>query len=175
MAFELVREPVGWPLDLARKCGNQAVQAIAVGRGHCDRAAAAAREQPLRPDASALAASQHLVAEADDRPADRLRSLEDVHLAAADHRDGARPHGHGVAVDQVLALARTHPDELVIVVAVWLTRALRRESGAVEQHHLEPATGVKAVRRKRAGRGHRANLALAWPSGPWAVCADTWS
>src|SRR4051794_35556063 len=131
-----------------------------------DRLAAAAGEHPAGRRALRRAAEERLVAEAHRRADDVLRLREDVHLAAADERQRARADGERPAVEQVLAVARAQPEQLVVVVAVRRADVAGGETHAVEPRDLDGVARVgQAVDGERAvARGTEGGLA-AHPPG----------
>ena len=123
----------------ARERGDHAVERGDVAGGHGDRAPAAAGEQPARGGAPLGAAVDQLVAEAHDRAAQVAAGLEDVHLAAADHRQRARLDRHERRRRAGARPRPPGPRQLVVVVPVRLAHARAADLEPVERDHLDRA------------------------------------
>jgi hypothetical protein len=147
MALELGAVLVRRPRELGAERVDQRVEPVLLAARHGDRAPAAAGEQPRRGAAAGAGLGERRLGEAHDRAVEVLALLEDVHLAAADHRDRAGAHRHRGAVDRVLPRAGADPDQLVVVVAVWLARGRAAEARVAQPHDLRGAC-VESIERE---------------------------
>ena len=101
---------------------------------------------------------QHRVRELQNRAAQVLGLHELVDLAASYHRQCRRLDGYAAAVDELLAAALGHEDQLVIVVPVRLPRGGAGDRYALEELDVDDRAGVEAVDREApavGGRGQR--------------------
>ena len=145
MALQVGRALVDRADGLGRERGDRRLEARDLAFGHVCDAPAATGQQPARVGATRSRAVQQLLAEAHGGSADGLGTREDVDLAAPDDRHRPRDHRNGATVERVMAGSRASPDELVVVVAVWLAREL------LVAADLEPVQGHDLDRVGRIG------------------------
>ncbi len=135
MAAQLRGLGAGRPLHLLAQEVEQGVEAGGVAVGDAKRGARPLGEQPAR------RAGEPLVVEAHDEAAHVVRLRELMDLSLGYQREGARPELHGLAVDQVPALALADPDQLVVCVPVRLAQLAVADAPDVEAHNLEGVRG----------------------------------
>ena len=164
MALQVDAARVRRAARLRRQRLDRRLQPRHIAGRHGHGAGDPASEQPRGIRARRPVAVQQLVAEAHDRAVEPAGALEDVYLAAPDHRHRSRHDVRDLAVDQVVARTRARPDQLVVVVPVRAPRAalaLGSERSVLELHDLERRPGVaEAIDVDVALPGHPLTVSL---------------